>query len=213
MSMRRLASSSSLERAASFIMPKMFDQKFGTTKHEVPDSIKLKAEILLVIRTSLHPGVLLTVALSAAITALITCAVESDSIWLDYLSSSKPAIATLGAFLALSLAFRTNVCCELSITLCNWMEGHPPFPCLIFSSLPPFFLTDQRWWEGRCLWGKLIYASIHCAQQSQSWMKDREKRERFQNAVITFAWACKAQLRGHGLKRKKAGSPTTVLTL
>eukprot|EP00984_Skeletonema_dohrnii_P017510 scaffold7989_cov111-Skeletonema_dohrnii-CCMP3373.AAC.3 len=122
---------------------KHFDQNFGTTKHEVPDSIKFKAEILLVIRTSFHPAVLLTVALSAAITALITCAVESDSIWLDYLSSSKAAItSTLGAFLALSLAFRTNICCELSITLCNWMEGHPPFPCLIFSSLPSI-LTDR----------------------------------------------------------------------
>eukprot|EP00984_Skeletonema_dohrnii_P023196 scaffold12265_cov94-Skeletonema_dohrnii-CCMP3373.AAC.3 len=114
------SSSSRLGEGEASIMPKNFDQKFVTTKHEVPDSIKFKAEILLVIRTSLHPAVIVTVALSAAITALIACVVESDSIWLDYLSSSKAAITTtLGAFLALSLAFRTNVCCELSITLFN----------------------------------------------------------------------------------------------
>lgn len=65
----------------------------------------------------------------------------------------------------------------------------------------PFeFITDQRWWEGRCLWGQLIYASIHCAQQSQCWIKNPEKRNRFQNAIINFAWSCKAKLRGNGLQ-------------
>ena len=101
---RRASSSSRLEGEGDAL--KHFDQKFGTTKHEVPDSIKLKAEILLVIRTSLHPAVLVTVALSAAITALITCAVESDSIWLDYLSSSKPELLLLSAhFLPFPLPF------------------------------------------------------------------------------------------------------------
>ena len=175
---RRASSSSRLEGEgdASFIMLKHFDQKFGTTKHEVPDSIKLKAEILLVIRTSLHPAVLVTVALSAAITALITCAVESDSIWLDYLSSSKPAIAaTLGAFLALSLAFRTNVCCELSITLCSWMEGRAPSPSLIFCSLPSILPDRPAVVGGTLPVGKanICFDSLRAAKS----ILDKEPRE------------------------------------
>eukprot|EP00585_Thalassiosira_rotula_P010258 CAMPEP_0196143088 /NCGR_PEP_ID=MMETSP0910-20130528/12608_1 /TAXON_ID=49265 /ORGANISM="Thalassiosira rotula, Strain GSO102" /LENGTH=501 /DNA_ID=CAMNT_0041404481 /DNA_START=188 /DNA_END=1693 /DNA_ORIENTATION=+ len=54
----------------------------------------------------------------------------------------------------------------------------------------------NRWWEGRCLWGALIFASINLAQQGQCWIKDKQSLRRLCCAVVTFPYACKAQLRG-----------------
>ena len=85
---------------------------FIRSELEAPDVQTLKDEILVVGLTSLHPAVFATVALSAAITALLLYVVKSDSIWLGYLSSAKPAINILGSFLGFSLAFRINICCE-----------------------------------------------------------------------------------------------------
>mmetsp|Transcript_32876 Transcript_32876/g.70993 ORF Transcript_32876/g.70993 Transcript_32876/m.70993 type:complete len:622 (+) Transcript_32876:124-1989(+) len=53
-----------------------------------------------------------------------------------------------------------------------------------------------RWWEGRCLWGALIFSAIHIAQQGQCWIKDKENLRCLCCAAVTFPYACKAQLRG-----------------
>lgn len=63
-----------------------------------------------------------------------------------------------------------------------------------------FDLSDNRWWEGRCLWGKLIYASINLAQQGQCWINEKESLRRLCCAVIGFPFACKCQLRGESIK-------------
>ena len=58
----------------------------------------------------------------------------------------------------------------------------------------------NRWWEGRCLWEKLVYASINATQQARVWFEDEKLLNRFINIVIVFAWTCKAQLRGKRLE-------------
>ena len=50
------------------------------------------------------------------------------------------------------------------------------------------------------MWGKLIYASVHMAQQASSWIDNQDKRERIMKAIIVFAYACKAQLHNKSLK-------------
>jgi len=71
-----------------------------------------------------------------------------------------------------------------------------------FSSFLGFSLVFRtnicynRWWEGRCLWGALIFSAIHLAQQGQCWIKDKENLRRLCCAAVTFPYACKAQLRG-----------------
>ena len=59
-----------------------------------------------------------------------------------------------------------------------------------------------RWWEGRCLWGMLIFAAIHAAQLGAAWIHDAALARRFTHMIIVFAWASKAQLRGHSLAHK-----------
>eukprot|EP00580_Thalassiosira_gravida_P016481 CAMPEP_0201676062 /NCGR_PEP_ID=MMETSP0494-20130426/40989_1 /ASSEMBLY_ACC=CAM_ASM_000839 /TAXON_ID=420259 /ORGANISM="Thalassiosira gravida, Strain GMp14c1" /LENGTH=564 /DNA_ID=CAMNT_0048158683 /DNA_START=28 /DNA_END=1722 /DNA_ORIENTATION=- len=54
----------------------------------------------------------------------------------------------------------------------------------------------NRWWEGRCLWGALIFAAINLAQQGQCWIKDKQSLRALCCAIVTFPYACKAQLRG-----------------
>lgn len=63
-----------------------------------------------------------------------------------------------------------------------------------------FHFSDNRWWEGRCLWGKLIYASINLAQQGQCWIKEKESLRLLCCAVIGFPFACKCQLRGESIQ-------------
>jgi len=71
-----------------------------------------------------------------------------------------------------------------------------------FSSFLGFSLVFRtnicyaRWWEGRCLWGALIFSAINLAQQGQCWIKDKENLRRLCCAAVTFPYACKAQLRG-----------------
>ena len=59
-----------------------------------------------------------------------------------------------------------------------------------------------RWWEGRCLWGLLIFAAIHTAQLGAAWIRDAALARRFTHMIIVFAWASKAQLRGNSLAHK-----------
>ena len=67
-----------------------------------------------------------------------------------------------------------------------------------------------RWWEGRCLWEKLVYASINATQQARVWFEDEELRKRFINTVIVFAWSCKAQLRGKRLEHEGEGEIPSI---
>jgi len=57
----------------------------------------------------------------------------------------------------------------------------------------------NRWWEGRILWGKLIYAAVHTAQQGSIFIKDDAMRDKFMAYCIVFPYACKAMLRGNSL--------------
>ena len=54
-----------------------------------------------------------------------------------------------------------------------------------------------RWWEGRTLWGNIIVNSIRICQQSRLWIHDDQLNDRVDCLAITFAYACKAQLRGN----------------
>jgi len=54
-----------------------------------------------------------------------------------------------------------------------------------------------RWWEGRTLWGAIIVNSIRICQQSRLWIHDELLNDRVDCLAITFAFVCKAMLRGH----------------
>jgi len=72
-----------------------------------------------------------------------------------------------------------------------------------FLSFALVFRTNicySRWWEGRCLWGGLIYAAINTVQQGQCWICNEDQVRRLSSTVIVFAYACKAQLRGNLLR-------------
>ena len=56
-----------------------------------------------------------------------------------------------------------------------------------------------RWWEGRCLWGKLIFASISISQQAGCWFRSRDGLRKLCRAVVCFAYASKNQLEGNDL--------------
>eukprot|EP00548_Thalassiothrix_antarctica_P002870 CAMPEP_0194139680 /NCGR_PEP_ID=MMETSP0152-20130528/9292_1 /TAXON_ID=1049557 /ORGANISM="Thalassiothrix antarctica, Strain L6-D1" /LENGTH=415 /DNA_ID=CAMNT_0038837611 /DNA_START=29 /DNA_END=1276 /DNA_ORIENTATION=+ len=58
----------------------------------------------------------------------------------------------------------------------------------------------SRWWEGRCLWGSLIYAAINVVQQGSSWIDETVRFHRLACSTIGFAYACKAQLRSSSLQ-------------
>lgn len=62
----------------------------------------------------------------------------------------------------------------------------------------------DRWWEGRCLWGQLIFASINLAQQAGTWFRTRDGLRRVCRAIVCFAFASKNQLRGHDVGRDRA---------
>lgn len=74
-----------------------------------------------------------------------------------------------------------------------------------FLSFALVFRTNicySRWWEGRCLWGGLIYAAINTVQQGQCWMTNEDQVRRLSSTVIVFAYASKAQLRGKSLDKE-----------
>ena len=58
----------------------------------------------------------------------------------------------------------------------------------------------DRWWEGRCLWGNLIFAAMNLAQQGQCWFKERENLRSLCCAIVCFSYACKGQLRGKSIQ-------------
>lgn len=58
----------------------------------------------------------------------------------------------------------------------------------------------NRWWEGRCLWGALIFAVINLAQQAQPIFIDKENFRRLCCLVVCFAMACKNQLAGDSIE-------------
>jgi len=75
-----------------------------------------------------------------------------------------------------------------------------------FLSFALVFRTNvcySRWWEGRCLWGSLIYAAINTVQQGRCWISNEDQVQRLSSTVIVFAYACKAQLRGSSLSKEE----------
>ncbi len=56
----------------------------------------------------------------------------------------------------------------------------------------------ERWWEGRKLWGQLVFESRSLARQLQAVLADDpERRQRVSHLCIGFAHALAARLRGH----------------
>ena len=71
---------------------------------------------------------------------------------------------------------------------------------LVFAVALRLNVCVARWWEGRCLWGKLVFAAINATQQAHAAIKDEKLLRRFTNTVIVFSWSCKAKLRGARLE-------------
>ena len=71
---------------------------------------------------------------------------------------------------------------------------------MFFTLILRLNLCVSRWWEGRVLWGRLIYAAINAVQQARTGIKDENLLRRFTHSVIVFSWACKAHLRGERLE-------------
>ena len=71
---------------------------------------------------------------------------------------------------------------------------------LMFSVAFRLNVCMARWWEGRCLWEKLVYAAINATQQARVWFEDEKLLRCFTNMVVVFSWTCKAQLRGNRLE-------------
>ena len=60
-----------------------------------------------------------------------------------------------------------------------------------FLSFALVFRTNicyARWWEGRCLWGSLIYAAINVVQQGRTWIHDENRLHRLACAAIAFGY-------------------------
>ena len=58
---------------------------------------------------------------------------------------------------------------------------------LVFAVALRLNVCVARWWEGRCLWGKLVFAAINATQQARAAIKDEKLLRRFTNAVIVFS--------------------------
>ena len=84
--------------------------------------------------------------------------------------------------------------------ICRPADPALPVAPSVFSVALRLSFCLNRWWEGRCLWEKLVYASINATQQARVWFEDEKLLNRFINIVIVFAWTCKAQLRGKRLE-------------
>ena len=75
-----------------------------------------------------------------------------------------------------------------------------------FSAFVGFILVFRtqicynRWWEGRCLWGTLIFAAINLAQQGQGSFTEKENFRRLCCLCVCFAFACKNQLYGESIE-------------
>eukprot|EP00985_Skeletonema_marinoi_P010425 scaffold4899_cov98-Skeletonema_marinoi.AAC.8 len=55
-------------------------------------------------------------------------------------------------------------------------------------------------WEGRCLWGTLIFAAINLAQQGQGSFTEKENFRRLCALIVCFSIACKSQLYGQSIE-------------
>jgi putative membrane protein len=60
-----------------------------------------------------------------------------------------------------------------------------------------------RWWEGRSLWGNIIILSIRICQQSRLWIHSEQLNDRIDCLAITFAYTCKAMLRGNSIDHEE----------
>mmetsp|Transcript_13953 Transcript_13953/g.24887 ORF Transcript_13953/g.24887 Transcript_13953/m.24887 type:complete len:382 (-) Transcript_13953:54-1199(-) len=72
---------------------------------------------------------LLAVLLASITITLWINQMDHENAWLSFLSESKPAISTLGAFYSFSLVFRTNIC------YARWWEGRSLWGTMIVNSI------------------------------------------------------------------------------
>uniref|UniRef100_A0A7R9ZD09 Bestrophin homolog n=1 Tax=Pseudictyota dubia TaxID=2749911 RepID=A0A7R9ZD09_9STRA len=128
-----------------------------------PRYSELKQKLAFLCEVILGYDLLVVFVLSSVLTLIIHFLSDEKS-WISFLSQSKAAIGTLGAFYSFALVFRTNIC-------------------------------YSRWWEGRTLWGTMIVNCIRITQQARLWIEDELLVDRLECLAITFAYACKAQLR------------------
>jgi len=69
-----------------------------------------------------------------------------------------------------------------------------------FSSFLGFSLVFRtnicysRWWEGRCLWGGIIFAAINLVHQGKFSIHGKLRFRRVCSLVVCFAYACKGQI-------------------
>ena len=57
----------------------------------------------------------------------------------------------------------------------------------------------DRWWEGRTLWGEVIFSSRNLVSNAASVFTDLDRLRRLVLQTVTFAWALRSSLRGQKL--------------
>ena len=75
------------------------------------------------------------------------------------------------------------------MVLLNWFISYHMYLTLYLSCI-------SCRWEGRCLWGALIFAAINLAQQGQGSFTEKENFRRLCCLIVCFSIACKNQLYG-----------------
>ena len=96
--------------------------------------------------------------------------------------------------------------CELTASFLQQYFSASHSGLAFFSAFVGFILVFRtqicynRWWEGRCLWGDLIFSAINLAQQGQSSFHDKENLRRLCCLIVNFAFACKSQLYGRSIE-------------
>lgn len=72
---------------------------------------------------------LIVVLLASSCVTLVVNNLGGKNLWLSFLSESKPAVSTLGAFYSFALVFRTNIC------YARWWEGRTLWGSLIVNAI------------------------------------------------------------------------------
>ncbi|KAL7498274.1 hypothetical protein ACHAWT_009229, partial [Skeletonema menzelii] len=111
-----------------------------------------------------------------------------------------PFLFAIASYIAVT-AIILNVPALRGSTFMEWLSNSDS-GMAFFSAFVGFILVFRtqicynRWWEGRCLWGTLIFAAINLAQQGQGSFTERENFRRLCSLIVCFSIACKNQLCG-----------------
>eukprot|EP00986_Skeletonema_menzelii_P006759 scaffold2556_cov153-Skeletonema_menzelii.AAC.7 len=92
--------------------------------------------------------------------------------------------------------FRKNIRITAIILNVPALRGSTFMEWLSNSDSGMAFFSAFVGWEGRCLWGTLIFAAINLAQQGQGSFTERENFRRLCSLIVCFSIACKNQLCG-----------------